>query len=91
MTFATINHGTEYGYQQHRMIGEQPCRACTDAHSAAGRERRHNDPAYKAAGKRRYIHSKLLAEFRDAAPDWYARLSKKYGAEWDATHQEADQ
>ena len=82
-----IDHGTAKGYGQHRLIGEQPCRACTDANNAAGRERRHNDPAYKAAGKRRYVHSKLLAEFRDAAPDWYTRLSKKYGAEWDAAHQ----
>ena len=35
-----------------------------------------------------HAESKLLAEFRDAAPDWYARLSKKYGAEWDAAHAE---
>ena len=38
-----IKHSTEYGYQQHRMIGEQPCRACTDAKAAAGRERRSGD------------------------------------------------
>lgn len=85
-----IDHGTPKGYGQHRLIGEPACRDCKDAQAAYGRERRQNSPAYKAAGKRRYVHSKLLAEFRDAAPDWYARLSKKYGAEWDAAHAEGD-
>ena len=82
----TIEHGTTRGYRRHRDIGEDACRPCKDALAAYSRWRRQNGPD-KTAGKRRWVHSKLLAEFRDAAPDWYARLSKKYGAEWDAAHQ----
>lgn len=36
---APINHGTEGGYQTHRRRGEDPCRACIEAASAATQAR----------------------------------------------------
>jgi WhiB family redox-sensing transcriptional regulator len=36
----TFEHGTPGGYRQHRIRGEQACRICTEANTAAVLERR---------------------------------------------------